>query len=46
MVNIRLSKSGLTEIDRLAVEDQRTRSDMIRVLLSEALAARAKKKAR
>jgi hypothetical protein len=40
VVNVRLSRSGLEAIDRLAVEDHRTRSDMIRILLAEAVQAR------
>lgn len=45
-VTIRLSPSGLEEIDRYAAAEQRTRSDMIRVLLGEAIAARRKREAR
>lgn len=37
---IRLSPDGLTEVDRLAEAEHRTRSDMIRVLLIEAVQAR------
>lgn len=39
-VAIRLSPDGLTEVDRLAEAEHRTRSDMIRVLLIEAVQAR------
>lgn len=41
-VAVRLKPSSLEAIDKLAEEDQRTRSDMIRVLLAEAVAAREK----
>lgn len=43
MVAIRLSPAGLAEIDKIAEEEGRSRSDVIRRLLSEALAARAAK---
>jgi metal-responsive CopG/Arc/MetJ family transcriptional regulator len=43
VVNVRLGRSGLAAIDQLAVEDKRTRSDMIRVLLAEAVDARRKR---
>jgi predicted transcriptional regulator len=42
-VAIRLSPEGLFEVDRLAEVEHRTRSDMIRVLLIEAIAARRKR---
>jgi metal-responsive CopG/Arc/MetJ family transcriptional regulator len=41
-VAIRLSPDGLAEVDRLAEAEHRTRSDMIRVLLIEAVQARRK----
>jgi predicted transcriptional regulator len=41
-VNVRLSPTGVTEIDRLAAAEDRTRSGMIRVLLAEAITARRK----
>jgi metal-responsive CopG/Arc/MetJ family transcriptional regulator len=45
-VAIRLSADGLAEVDRLAEAEHRTRSDMIRVLLIEAIAARRKRATR
>lgn len=42
-VAIRLSPEGLAEVDRLAEVEHRTRSDMIRVLLIEALETRRRK---
>ncbi|MGE5829798.1 MAG: ribbon-helix-helix protein, CopG family [Micromonosporaceae bacterium] len=41
-VNVRLDPDGLVEVDRLAEVEHRTRSDMIRVLLLEALTHRRK----
>jgi len=43
-VAVRLSPAGLQAIDTLAEAEHRTRSDMIRVLLIEAIAARRKAK--
>lgn len=45
-VHVRLSAAGLTQLDALAEAEQRDRSAMIRVLLTEALAARARKVSR
>ena len=42
-VAIRLSPSDLAAIDEIAAVELRTRSDMIRVLVVEALAARRRK---
>lgn len=42
-VAVRLSPSGVAEVDRLAESEHRTRSDMIRVLLLEAIEARRRK---
>lgn len=42
-VGVRLSPAGLAEVDRLAEVEHRTRSDMIRVLLIEALETRRKR---
>lgn len=39
-VNIRLAPAGVAVIDVMAAAEHRTRSDMIRVLLIEAVAAR------
>jgi metal-responsive CopG/Arc/MetJ family transcriptional regulator len=41
---VRLPESMLHEIDRLADEDRRTRSDWIRLQLEDVLAARKRKK--
>lgn len=43
-VAVRLTPAGLAAVDKLAEEDQRTRSDMIRILLAEACAARERAK--
>ena len=40
-IAIRLSRAGLVEIDRIAEAEERTRSQVIRMLLREALTARA-----
>lgn len=45
-LTIRLSPSGITQLDHLAADEDRTRSAMVRVLLKEALAARARKATR
>ena len=45
-VAVRLSPGGLGAIDEMAEAEHRTRSDMIRVLLVEAVAARQKKAGR
>lgn len=45
-VAVRLSPAGLAEVDEFAKAEHRTRSDMIRVLLIEAVLARRKKMAR
>jgi metal-responsive CopG/Arc/MetJ family transcriptional regulator len=42
-VAVRLSPNGIAEVDRLAELEHRTRSEMIRVLLIEALEARRRK---
>jgi hypothetical protein len=42
-VTIRLSASGIAAIDSLADTEQRTRSQMVRILLAEALKARGKR---
>jgi predicted transcriptional regulator len=39
-VTVRLSPAGLAKVDELADVEDRTRSDMIRILVGEALAAR------
>lgn len=39
-VTIRLGSEGLAKVDELAAKEDRTRSDMIRILVGEALAAR------
>lgn len=39
-VAVRLSAAGLDAVDAFAATEDRTRSDMIRVLLVEAIAAR------
>jgi hypothetical protein len=39
---LRLSAEGIAAIAKLADEEQRTRSDMARILISEAVAARVK----
>jgi len=41
-VAVRLSPSGIAAIDKLAAAEHRTRSDMIRVLLIEAIERRRK----
>ena len=41
---MRLSPAGLADIDALAEAEDRTRSDMIRVLLIEAVQARRERK--
>jgi hypothetical protein len=43
-VTVRLTVAGLAEIDRLASDEERDRSSMIRLLLKEAVAARQKVK--
>jgi hypothetical protein len=43
-VAVRLSPGGLAAVDALAEEEDRTRSDMVRVLLVEAVTARKRKK--
>jgi hypothetical protein len=40
---IRLSPSGMAAIDQLANLEDRTRSQMVRILLAEALKARGKR---
>ena len=39
-VTIRLNSGGLAKVDELAADEDRSRSDMIRILVAEALAAR------
>lgn len=41
---IRLSPEGIAAVQELADQDQRTWSDMARILLTEAIAARKAKK--
>ena len=43
-VTFRTTGAGVAEIDRLADEEERDRSAMIRILLKEAVAARAKRR--
>ena len=43
-VAVRLSSDGIAEVDRLAELEHRTRSDMIRVLLIEAIEARRRRR--
>lgn len=38
--SIRINPEAMAEVERLAKAEERTRSDMLRKLLSEALAAR------
>lgn len=45
-VVVRLSEAGLEQIDAYAVADGKTRSDVIRELLTEAIAARRKREGR
>lgn len=46
LVAIRLSKEGLAYVDKLAVEEtDGNRSEMVRILLTEAVTARKAKKA-
>jgi hypothetical protein len=45
-VTVRLSPDGLAEVDKLAADEERDRSSMIRLLLREALAARQRKATR
>jgi hypothetical protein len=40
---VRLSDEGLAVIDSMAKIEQRTRSDMVRILISEAVKARGKR---
>lgn len=40
MIHIRLSASGLAALDALAKAEERTRSDMIRLLLRDGVEAR------
>jgi hypothetical protein len=44
IVGVRISEAGITAIDALAETEQIGRSEMIRRLLSEALAARGRKR--
>lgn len=43
-VTFKTTIAGLAEIDRIANEEERDRSAMIRILLKEAVTARAKRK--
>jgi hypothetical protein len=36
-LHVRLSKGGIAEIDAVAATEQRTRSDMTRILIAEGL---------
>jgi metal-responsive CopG/Arc/MetJ family transcriptional regulator len=42
VVNARITQEGVDQIDALAEEEDRTRSDMIRILIKEAINARIK----
>ncbi len=42
-VHVRLSDAGMQAVDDLAEAEQRTRSDMLRILIAEAVKARAKR---
>lgn len=42
-VVVRLSASGVAELDRIAEDEERTRSQVIRMLLREALEARSRR---
>lgn len=42
-VHVRLTPAGIEAVDRLAATEQRSRSDMLRILIGEAVANRAKK---
>jgi len=41
-INARISEGGAEWIDLIARDEQRTRSDVVRILLKEAIEARAK----
>jgi predicted transcriptional regulator len=41
---VRLNPEAVAQLDQIAAEEGRTRSDVIRRLLAEALAARAKRR--
>jgi hypothetical protein len=43
-VSTRLSRAGVVQVDQFAVEEQRTRSAMLRILIAEAVAARRRKR--
>lgn len=43
-VTIRMGVDGLAHVDQFAAEEDRTRSDMARILIGEAVAARLAKK--
>lgn len=45
-LTIRVNADAVTALDALAEQEQRTRSDMARILLGEALAARSKRAGR
>ncbi len=40
IVSTRLSKAGVTAVDALATAEERTRSQMLRILIKEAIDAR------
>lgn len=40
-VNIRLAPAAIAQVDKLADAEERTRSEMLRILLRDALASRA-----
>lgn len=42
-IGIRISEAGLKALDELAEQEQRTRSDMVRILLREGMEARARR---
>jgi len=43
-LTVRVTKAGLAEIDRMAADEERDRSSMVRLLLREAVAARQVKR--
>lgn len=44
VVNIRIDHTALEAVEALARVDRRTRSDMLRILIDEALGARGRKR--
>lgn len=45
-ITLRLSREGIAAVDKIAEVEDRSRSQMLRLLISEAVAARAKQAAR